>query len=208
MPAQAPADCQSPANPARMEHLWTGSYYLQTSDPESGEVQDVVMGYQLDGEFMACHDGLPDGVFPPERTSVVLETLGRVGDGRWGIRTFSSPGGGPLKPDEFDPGYWSPDGVHAPGALMMAMTCVYRGRREYGLDLARRIMENMVCRQRWTWDVPILYNADTGEGIWGNDYAQMMVCWDLPAAVYGVTLGELSEPGGLVDRIIKAGEGH
>jgi hypothetical protein len=88
---------------------------------------------------------------------------------------------------------------------MMAMTCMYRGRREYGLDLARRIMENMVCRQRWTWDMPILYMADTGEGIWGNDYAQMMMCWALPAALEGTGLKALCETGGLVDRIIRAG---
>jgi hypothetical protein len=135
----------------------------------------------------------------------VLETLERVGNGNWGLRTWSDPEGGPLKPDEFDPGYWSADGVHAPGALMMAMTCMYRGRRDFGLDLVRRILENMVCRQRWTWDMPILYGADTGEGIWGNDYAQMMMCWALPAAVAGTDLRTLCEPGGFIDRIIMAG---
>jgi uncharacterized protein (DUF608 family) len=189
------------------EHLWTGSYYLQARDPESGRENDSVMGYQLDGEFMACHDGISEGVFPQERVQMTLETLQRTADGNWGIRTWSDPDGGPLRPEKFDPGYWSPSGVHAPGALMMAMTCMYRGKRDYGLDLARRILENMVCRQGWTWDMPILYRADTGEGTLGNDYAQMMMCWALPAAVYGVTLGELSQAGGFVDRLIKAASG-
>lgn len=56
---------------------------------------------------------------------------------------------------------------------MLAMTCMYKGEKEVGVDLARRIMENMVCRNRWTWDMPILYRGDTGEGLWGNDDAQM-----------------------------------
>jgi hypothetical protein len=188
-------------------YLWTGSYYLQHKDIASGEVADEIMGYQLDGEFMACFGGLPEGIIPRERVQTTLETLRRMGDGPWGTRTWSDPEGGPVKPGAFDTGYWSPHGVHAPGALMLAMTYMYRGEKEYGLDLARRIMENMVCKQRWTWDMPILYRADTGEGIWGNDYNQMMICWAFPAAIEGKDVTGCAAPGGLVDRIIRAAGG-
>lgn len=186
------------------EHLWTGSYYLQSKDPATGNVNDAVMGYQLDGEFMACHDGIPEGVFPPERTKTVLATLREAADDNWGTRVWSDPEGGPVKKETFDTGYWYPSGVHAPGALMLAMTYMYRGEKEHGLELARKVLENMVCRQGWTWDMPILYRGDTGEGMWGNDYAQMMMCWALPAAVVGQDLGSYARsPDGLVDRIMR-----
>ena len=88
---------------------------------------------------------------------------------------------------------------------MTAMVHMYRGDREHGLDLSRRVMENIVCQQRLTWDIPILYRADTGEGIWGNDYAQMMMVWALPAAVAGKDLASYAAaPDGLIDRILKA----
>ncbi len=53
--------------------------------------------------------------------------------------------------------------------------------------------------------MPILYNGKTGTGIWGNDYAQMMAVWKLPAAVMGKDVRTFCAPGGLVDRIIQAG---
>jgi uncharacterized protein (DUF608 family) len=186
------------------EYLWTGSYYLQQKDIKSGEVVKEVMGYQLDGEFMACFSGIPEGVFPGERIRVTLENLRQISDGPWGARVWSDPDGGPVNSKSFNTGYWSPNGVHAPGALMLAMTYMYRGYREFGVDLARRIMENMICRQRWTWDLPNLYRADTGEGIWGNDYSQMMVCWALPAALEGKDAAAIAAPGEIVDRIIQA----
>ena len=43
--------------------LWTGGYYFNYLEPETGKVSDVVMGYQLDGEWVARYHGLP-GVFP------------------------------------------------------------------------------------------------------------------------------------------------
>jgi uncharacterized protein (DUF608 family) len=205
--AEFAGECQAwfeQASRLMEKHLWTGSYYLQHRDIHTGQVASEVMGYQLDGEFMACSGGLPEGVFPRDRVQITLDTLSRVSDGPWGARVWSDPAGGPVRPKAFETGYWSPHGVHAPGALMLAMTYLYRGQRVIGLDLAQRVMENMVCRQGWTWDLPILYRADSGEGIWGNDYSQMMVCWALPSAVKGKDAAALAAPGELVDRIIQA----
>ena len=187
------------------EHLWTGSYYLHAKDYVTGKVKDVLMGYQLDGEAMSCHDGIAEGVFPPERVETTLATLREKAESRWGVRVWSDPQGGPVEGEALDTGYWSPHGVHAPGSLMAAMAHMYRGDREHGLDLSRRVMETLVCRQRLAWDIPILYRADTGEGIWGNDYAQMMMVWALPAAVAGKDLASYAAAtDGLIDRILRA----
>lgn len=90
---------------------------------------------------------------------------------------------------------------------MLAMTYMYGGDMDFGVELARKVMENMICRQRWTWDLPILYRGDTGEGIFGNDYAQMMMGWALPTAVMGQDVKTFSAPGGLVDRVMMAARG-
>jgi len=186
------------------DHLWTGADYLQHKDPATGEVADVIMGYQLDGEFMAWFDGLGESVLPPDRVQTILETLKQAAMTEWGPRVWSNPDGGP--PD-FETAYWTPWGVHSPSALMLAATYMYHGHKQFGLELARQVMENMVCRQGWTWDMPVLYRGDTGEGIWGNDYGQMMMPWVLPAAVIGQDLKTFSAPGGLVDRIMQAAQG-
>jgi hypothetical protein len=83
---------------------------------------------------------------------------------------------------------------------------MYKGEKERGTKMARQIMYNMVCRQGWSWDMPILYRGDSGEGIWGNDYGQMMICWALPAAVLGKNITEICKPGEFIDRVIKAGQ--
>ncbi len=184
------------------EYLWTGSHYIQHKDPVTGETAKAVMGYQLDGEFMGCFDGLGAGVLPADHVSTTLSTLKKTAMATWGPRVWSDPHGGPAR--NFNTGYWTADGVHAPGALMLAMTYMYAGQVEYGLEIARKIMFNMICRQGWAWDMPILYHGETGAGIWGNDYSQMMMVWNLPAAIKGQDLSGPCKQGGLVDRILRA----
>jgi len=93
---------------------------------------------------------------------------------------------------------------------MLAMTYMYAGEREFGLELARRCWENIVCRQRYTWDMPNIMrgDADTGESVYGHDYYQDMMLWSLPAAIAGKDLGAPAQPGGLVDRVVKAARGR
>ena len=52
--------------------------------------------------------------------------------------------------------------------------------------------------------MPILYRGDTGAGIYGNDYSQMMAVWVLPAAIEGKDVSGPVKAGGLVQRMIAA----
>ncbi|MBT3272484.1 MAG: hypothetical protein HN368_04975 [Spirochaetales bacterium] len=185
------------------KHLWTGSYYLQYKDPRSGDSSDVIMAYQLDGEFMAQFDALGESILPIERIKKVLKTIGANSIVNWGARVWSNSDGGP--PD-FEAGYFTKIGVHAPSALMLAMTYMYHGEKKTGLALAEKVMNNMILRNGWSWDMPILFRGDTGEGIFGNDYAQMMTVWDLPAATLEQDIVSISDPVGLVSKIIDAGK--
>ncbi len=115
------------------EHLWNGSCYMMYKDPRSGDSSDVIMAYQLDGEFMAKFDALGENVLPAARIEEVLERVKANTFVNWGARVWSNSDGG--EPD-FDTGYWTKNGVHAPSALMLAMTFMYHRQREMGLQLA------------------------------------------------------------------------
>ena len=89
--------------------------------------------------------------------------------------------------------------------VVLAMSYIYAGEREYGLGLARRLWENLVCRQRHPWDLPCMVHGDTGERQTGTDYYQAMMLWALPAALEGVDLAKACAPGSFVDRVVRAG---
>ncbi|MCR4413337.1 MAG: GH116 family glycosyl-hydrolase [Thermoguttaceae bacterium] len=200
------------AGAAAMEHrLWTtgpkGGYYLNYFDPETGRKSDYIFGYQMDGEWITDHHGLP-GALPPERVRAVLETIRQVNIGlsKSGAVNYAKPDGTPYA--EAEKGTWD-YGAYSyfpPEALMLAMTYMYEGQREFGIEVARRCWENIVCRQGYTWDMPNIMrgDTDTGERTFGNDYYQNLMLWSLPAAVTGQDFAGPARPGGLVARIIRA----
>jgi uncharacterized protein (DUF608 family) len=176
------------------------------------------MGYQLDGEWMALSHGL-EGVFRPERVGITLETLKdtSVAMSEHGAVGFCKPEADALGKADWDPGYWGTQGIHLPGSFMLAMTYMYRGQREFGLDLARRSVYEIVRRGLyWNWPATIDpapggWDASVGEGlapdsqvVLGMDYYQNMMLWSLPAAMQGQDLAGPCSSGGLVDRVLRA----
>jgi uncharacterized protein (DUF608 family) len=191
---------------AMEEEMWTGNYYLNFYEKETGKKSDVVMAFQLDGEWTARFHGLP-GVFRTDRVKTTLETIKRCNihiTPEVGAANFARPDGTPLQSKSQVAAY----GVYAmftPEVVVLAMTYIQSGQKEYGLDLARRHWENLVCRQRHPWDLPNAVRGDTGERTIGTDYYQAMMLWALPAALEGVDLAQACAPGSLVDRVIQAG---
>ena len=141
---------------------------------------------------MAC--GLP-GVFPIRHAEIILETVKRTCVTDFGFAGFADREKGPQLT-----GY----GNFYPENIIVAMTYMYHGCREFGLEMLRRIMYNVVCRQRHPWDTPNLLRLDTGEKTYGTDYFQNMILWAVPAALAGESLASLCAPGRLIDRILQA----
>ena len=191
---------------AAEEFLWTGSYYRLYNEPETGHISDVLMGYHLDGEWMSLFHG-HNGVFNHDRVVKTLETLKSTNadPDKWphGVLVFGAPDGGIIG-DGFDCGYWTNIGTHAPAGLMLGMTYIYGGQKEFGLELCRRIMSTIVRDHQGGWDWGILYMGDTGIKAYGNDYYQDLILWSLPAAIQDKPLDGPLAPGGLVDRILRA----
>ena len=180
---------------------WAGNTYVLFNEPETGKRSEVILAHQLDGEWMAYFHGLP-GVFQTERVDIVLETLKRTSltQATCGAAVFCPPEGHGEAP--WDPGYWTMRGVHPPGTLILAMLYMYRGQTDFGLDLAKRVVAE-VSQRGWTWDWPVV--LDGSEPRIGFDYYQNLVLWSLPAALQGGELTGPCQPGGLVDRILRAG---
>jgi len=184
------------------DKTWTGEYYLLYHEEETGKTSDVVMGCQLDGEWMARFHGL-ESVFRTERVRTTLETLKRTNVYEHGATVFRI-----LKEGEFLPGYWGEAGVHFPSSIMLAATYLYYGQPEFGLDLAYRTVRALVVERRGSWDSVLLFRGDNAGFLWGADYYQNMMLWCLPAALAGSGLEGPCQPGGLVDRIIREARGE
>ncbi|UCH34131.1 MAG: hypothetical protein JSV65_16560, partial [Armatimonadota bacterium] len=200
------ADWIAAAQEAMENRLWTGSYYLNYLEPETGRRSDLVFGYQLDGEWVTDHHGLP-GTVGKARVRTVLDTIKRcnVAVTKYGAVNYANADGTPAEVKGYGTYSYFP-----PEALMLAMTYIYNGERDFGLELARKVWHNLVCLQGYTWDMPNIMrgDVDTGERTFGNDYYQDMILWSLPAAMEGKDFGAPTKPGGLVNRVIRAARGE
>jgi uncharacterized protein (DUF608 family) len=178
---------------------WTGKNYLLYYEEETGKKSEVIMGCQLDGEWMTRFHGLEE-VFAPDKVRTTLETLKQTNMYPHGSSVFRI-----MKQGEFLPGYWGEAGVHFPGTVMLAATYMYHGDREFGLDLAHRVVRALVIERRNSWDSALLFRGDNAAFLWGADYYQNMMLWCLPAALAGQDLAGPCQRGGLVERMILAG---
>ena len=190
------------------DKLWAGEYYLNYYEPETGKKSDLIMSNQLDGEWMARLHDLPN-ILPPERIKKTLETVKRAGVAatEYGAVNFTGPNGMPASDGEWHATSYHSHAFFPPEVLMLGMTYMYEGEVEFGLEVCRRCWANIVLRNGLCWDQPNIVRGDTGEVVFGGDYYQNMMLWSLPAAVEGGGISALCEPGGLVDRIIRAASG-
>jgi uncharacterized protein (DUF608 family) len=191
---------------AMEERMWTGASYLNFFEPETGKKSDVVMAYQLDGEWAARFHGL-GGVFPAARVRQTLGTVERCNVAltpTTGAANFARPDASVLAP-ESQVAFYGQYVMFVPELLVLACTYVQAGMREKGLELARKCWSNLVLAQRHTWDLPNMVDGSSGRRHFGTDYAQNMMLWAFPAALAGEDLSRCTASGSLVQRVIAAG---
>jgi len=203
------AECQAwleDSSKAMEEQLWTGSYYLNFSEPETGKLSDDVMGYQLDGEWAARFHGLP-GVFDPQRLPVTLATIRRCNAAltpKLGAANFTRPDGSPLAAGS-QVAHYGQYAMFVPEVLLLAMTYIQNGQREYGLEMARKAWQVLCLERGHAWDLPNLVSGDDGRRLFGTDYYQNMMLWALPAALFEQDLADFCASNSLVGDILRAG---
>ena len=91
--------------------------------------------------------------------------------------------------------------------LTLAMTYMYAGRRDTGLELARRVLSNLVLEQRCPWDWLNMVDGRNGGRIYGTDYCDVMTLWALPAATEDESLGTWCRGDPLMKRVLGEPEG-
>jgi hypothetical protein len=91
--------------------------------------------------------------------------------------------------------------IERPGAI----TAIYEGRREFGLDLLRRNLELSYLKWGYLWDGTCACR-DTGEVNYGWDYWFNWSIWTAPAALRNQDVSALMKPGGLVRKVLDAGK--
>jgi uncharacterized protein (DUF608 family) len=121
-----------------------------------------------------------------------------------GAANFARPDGSPL-PTTSKVAWYGQYAMFPPEVVVLAMTYIHAGEKEFGLELARKHWENFALRLRIPWDLPNVVRGDTGERVFGTDYYQDMMLWALPAALDNIDLAKACAPGSLVDRVIRAG---
>ena len=86
---------------AMEEELWADGYYLNFYDKRTGQKSDAVMGYQLDGQWIAWGHG--DGeLVRTDRINAALETIKRCNVAlvpEYGAATFTQPDGSAMPAD-------------------------------------------------------------------------------------------------------------
>jgi len=171
-------------------------------EPTSQTKSEFVFGYQLDGEWVMDHHGLPSSL-PVDRVRTVLDTIQRtnVALSKSGAVNYANPDGSVANPGGYGAYSYFP-----PELMMLGMNYMYEGQVPFGTELVRKMWYNIVCLQGYTWDVPNIMrgDVDTGERVFGNDYYQDLMLWSLPAAIAGQDFAAPTKPGGLVDRILTA----
>jgi hypothetical protein len=134
-------------------------------------------------------------VFQTARIDAALETIKRTCLVDMGVAGFADPEKGPDL-ERY--------GTFPPEVIIVAMTYMYHGERDLGLEIARRSMDNIIRVQGLGWDMPNLIRCDTGARTYGADYYQNMILWGLPASLQGGDLGGPCRNGGLVERVMAA----
>lgn len=184
------------------EKLWAGKVYLLYDDPAGGRRSDTILANQLAGEWCGRLHGLP-AIFPPERVQQALVTIKQlcIPPTNAGVLDAARPDG------SIDlSGSPHSEGIFVGECLCVASTLAYNQDAATALEVAGRLFKAIILNDRCGWDMPNLLDA-TGRVQHGTDFYQDMILWGLPLALANLDIRQACSPGGLVDRIFKAGKG-
>jgi uncharacterized protein (DUF608 family) len=193
---------------AMQRHLWRDNHYLIYNDTETGQVLDAFFTPQLNGQYYARFAGVP-AVFPKENVDKVLGLLRdkvcRIS--QLGMPPiYSLPDGSRWTRDKT--GYLTGEYIYTNHQVIWnAITFIYEGQKEFGLELLRKNLALSYCKWGYIWDGTNCCSAggDTGEVNYGWDYWFNWSIWTAPAALLNQDVSALAKPGGLAYRILEAG---
>jgi uncharacterized protein (DUF608 family) len=191
------------AQSAFEQNLWNGSYYRLWNDKQAGQVSDVCLANQLMGVWCTRVAGLQDALSVPHIGSA-LDTIERL---NMKATSYGLINGVSADGTAFDSKLGG-SGDHAKNIfvgenLCAAMTFIYYGRRDTGLEISRRLYDAVAVKNRSPWNQRCLINGETGMPQWGTDYYSDLVIWALPMALAGESIEQFAKAG-LVKKMVSA----
>jgi uncharacterized protein (DUF608 family) len=207
------------------EKLWRGDRYRLWANPDSKEKSEVNLGNQLMAEWCAAITGTGP-VVEDAKAKLALDAVWKlnVGNTSFGMINGVTEDGKRFNSVQFEKSRDKGNGIvdtqfqvgedndHSAQIFIgenfaAAMTFLYKGRREEGLEIGKRLYEMMALHTGTPWDQYCLYDSYSGQPIWGHDYYSNMIQWLVPVALEGKSLEQyFSNPDNLISRIIAAGK--
>lgn len=177
------------------QRLWNGSYYRLWSNQQAGTSSEVSLANQLMGVWCSRVLGL-EAALPEDRVAKALEAVERLNLAAtsYGLINGVSPDGKPFDTrvhPEADFGR----NIFVGENLCAAMTFMYQGRKDVGLEIARRLYRAMAIKTRSPWNQRCLLSGETGLPLWGEDYYSNLVIWAVPMALDGMSVKEFAKSG-------------
>lgn len=186
------------------DKLWNGTHYLTYVDEENNRINNHIMAYQLDGYFTNRQAGIFETIYDPKRIETVLETIYnsnvKLGNG-YGALNYAAADGNYIGDADDSYGKYS---IFTQNTIVLAMTYMYAGQYERGMELAYNTWRNLIIKQGLGWDCTHIVHALDGRKLFGADYNQQSVIWSLPAAMQGKDVSAPYKPGGVVFEMLRA----
>jgi uncharacterized protein (DUF608 family) len=197
------ADRLRRAQRAFEQNLWNGSYYRLWNDRQADKANEICLANQLMAQWCVRVMGLQD-VMSAAHINSALDTIERLNmkATSYGLINGVTPDGKPFD-TKLLPSDDHAKNIFVGENLCAAMTFIYHGRRDTGLEIARRLYDAMAVKNRSPWNQRCLLNGETGLPQWGEDYYSNLVIWALPMALAGESVGPFTRTG-LVKNMMRA----
>ncbi len=185
------------------QRLWNGRYYRLWSNPPKNRVSEVSLANQLMAQWCGRVIGLAD-VLPSDRVKNALDSIENLNAKAtsYGLINGVTPDGRPFDTQIHPAGDFGLN-IFVGENLCAAMTFLYHGRQDSGLEMARAMYEAVAVKNRSPWNQRCLLNGQTGLPMWGEDYYSNLVIWAVPMALSNQSVGAFAN-GGLIRDMLHA----
>ncbi|MCD6220072.1 hypothetical protein J7K43_06790 [Candidatus Calescamantes bacterium] len=187
-------DCQNLLKKAKRNYvkkLWNRRYFSLYNDKEKGR-NDICLANQLMGIWCTKILGL-DSPLPQSKINKALDSIEKLNfqATEYGLvngvdakgRRFST------REEENDHGKQIFFGEN----ICSAMVFIYNGKKEIGMEVARRLVEAVFIKHKTPWNQFCLISSEDGHPIWGDDYYSNMVIWAFPLALFNQNIEEFTK---------------
>lgn len=184
------------------EKLWTGQYYRVWTDTASNRRADVSLANQLMAEWCVHVAALP-GVLPKKQVQTTLNSIEQfnMGATAYGLINGVTPDGARYD-DALSPRSDHEQHTFVGESLCAAMTYMYHGRKETGIEIVRRLYEAIAIKSASPWNQRCLIHGRSGLPVWGDDYYSNMAIWAVPMAMAGQGIGEFVKTSSLLRQMM------